>query len=294
MPENKNELSIGEVSNATGISVYTLRQWERRYGYPKSIKRISGHRRYYLSEVKRLRLVALVIALGKKTKTVVGLEYNELIQMLSEIDSESPILSIEKWLSCAKNWEQNKLLNLCYSDWEKLEPLDFLNLRVVPFLVRIGESWMLNEISIAQEHFFSELLQSFLAEKWRELNAVSSKELYVLATPEGEEHCLGLHMCALVLALHKRKVLFLGGSTPYGDIILASKSTSAHAVCLSFSANYVSSEFVLEMLSLKSKLGPSQLIVGGEGAYSKIDGVHRFNNFNEFSDWLNPCAVKKL
>ena len=49
-------LSIGDVARATGISVHTLRVWEKRYGAPFPMKRKSGHRRYAQEEVRRLRL----------------------------------------------------------------------------------------------------------------------------------------------------------------------------------------------------------------------------------------------
>lgn len=39
-------LSIGQLSERTGVSTATLRAWENRYGFPRSTRRASGHRRY--------------------------------------------------------------------------------------------------------------------------------------------------------------------------------------------------------------------------------------------------------
>ena len=44
-------LSIGELSEMTGIGVHTLRVWEKRYGAPHSQRLPSGHRRYPKEEV---------------------------------------------------------------------------------------------------------------------------------------------------------------------------------------------------------------------------------------------------
>lgn len=38
--------AIGEVSIVTGIEVHTLRKWEKQYGYPKSKRNGSHHRKY--------------------------------------------------------------------------------------------------------------------------------------------------------------------------------------------------------------------------------------------------------
>ncbi len=50
--------SIGDVSEAVGIPVPTLRSWERRYGFPEPIRTEGGHRRYsdvHLNELRRVR-----------------------------------------------------------------------------------------------------------------------------------------------------------------------------------------------------------------------------------------------
>lgn len=287
MAENKHELSIGEVAQATGVSVYTLRQWERRYGHPKSVKRDSGHRRYSIKEISRLRLVAQSLSLGLRANKVVSLTHEQLLRVIEEKDKNAPILEVERWFQCVMDWDQDQLTKHIQSDWKCLSPLDFINQRVRPFLTRIGESWQLDEISIAQEHYFSELLESFLAEKWRALNEKNSGDIFILASPEGEGHSLGLHMCALILTLHKRKVLFLGSSTPYQEIVKASLRGKAKAVCLSISSNYSQSDLEDRLKRLKSEIGkPTELIVGGGGAPSKMKGIVQFNCFTRFSKWL--------
>ena len=254
MVENKHELSIGEVSTATGISVYKLRQWERRYGYPRSIKRASGHRRYSINEVSRLRLVSQSLSLGLRASKIVPMEYGQLLKVIEGVDESAYVLAVEKWLQCVKEWDQNQLAKFLELDWDRFGAIEFLKQRVIPFINRIGESWLLNEVSIAQEHFFSELLESFLAKKWRQQNHKNSGGVYVLAAPEGEGHCLGLHMCAIALTFNNKKVMFLGVSTPFAEIISASKKVSAKAVCLSFSAHYPMAGLEKQLVSFYSQL----------------------------------------
>lgn len=50
-------LSIGDLADATGLSVGTLRMWETRHGFPRPERLGSGHRRYSESEAERVREV---------------------------------------------------------------------------------------------------------------------------------------------------------------------------------------------------------------------------------------------
>jgi len=47
-------MSIGEVSRRTGVTVPTLRAWERRYGLLVPVRTAGGHRRYSDDDVRRV------------------------------------------------------------------------------------------------------------------------------------------------------------------------------------------------------------------------------------------------
>jgi DICT domain-containing protein len=50
-------LSIGDLSDRTGLKPATLRMWESRHGFPRAERRESGHRRYSESDVELVRQV---------------------------------------------------------------------------------------------------------------------------------------------------------------------------------------------------------------------------------------------
>ncbi len=50
-------LSIGDVSEQTGLAEATLRMWESRHGFPRPVRLESGHRRYGERDVELLRQV---------------------------------------------------------------------------------------------------------------------------------------------------------------------------------------------------------------------------------------------
>ncbi len=48
-------LTIGDVAERTGVRVGTLREWERRHGFPDPLRLPSGHRRYTEQHVSQIR-----------------------------------------------------------------------------------------------------------------------------------------------------------------------------------------------------------------------------------------------
>lgn len=56
-PPPGRALSIGDVSEQTGVSEATLRMWESRHGFPRPERLASGHRRYSERDVELLRQV---------------------------------------------------------------------------------------------------------------------------------------------------------------------------------------------------------------------------------------------
>lgn len=56
MNDNLHTLcTIGDVAERTGVRVGTLREWERRHGFPDPVRLPSGHRRYTEQDVAQIR-----------------------------------------------------------------------------------------------------------------------------------------------------------------------------------------------------------------------------------------------
>ena len=54
-------LSIGALSRTVGVPTSTLRTWERRYGFPVSVRTSGGHRLYAPETVETLRWVVKAV-----------------------------------------------------------------------------------------------------------------------------------------------------------------------------------------------------------------------------------------
>ena len=76
-------LSIATVARETGLAKDTLRVWEKRYGFPRPDRDASGDRLYSAAQVQRLKLIARLLDAGMRPGKVVGLEIEQLHDMLA-------------------------------------------------------------------------------------------------------------------------------------------------------------------------------------------------------------------
>ncbi len=291
---------IGDVANATDISVFTLRMWERRYGAPYAMKLDSGHRRYSSTEISRLRLVKIALDAGYKPSEVVALSEEKLKQFIekkadgktSPPHTNSSYI-IEKIVTEIMQWDDQALLKSFEEEWAALGPIGFVSDIVSLLLKRIGEGWAYGEVPIGSEHFVSEHLQAFLGGKWHPLNQNLSGEKIIIATLSGELHNFGLHMCAIALTTVGHKVIFLGPSTPIDDICKAYRDNHSSGICISISKNYDRKQAVNFLNKMRQDLPThAKVVIGGDGAPKNVEGVLTITSMREFYEWLRTRGFK--
>lgn len=286
---DETTLSIGAVSQATGIPSETLRTWERRYGFPSPERTFGGHRAYKLDTIERLRLINLALEQGHRPGQVVG-EPVEILEKMLEMSEptiieeviptrpmrvENPSKQVDIWIEAAQNYDADLLERTLTRAWYMMGPMTFLDIYISRLLTEIGTQWERGELTVAQEHFASERLRDFLSSHWRPISDRSQGPRVLCATLPGEQHALGLHMAALVMAIAGCRIIFLGANTPLEDIISTSKEVSGiKLVLLSLSkaSNKLLNQQMIEQL--RKKIDPSlSLVIGGEGAPFGIEGV---------------------
>ncbi|WP_139983980.1 MerR family transcriptional regulator [Nocardioides litoris] len=71
-PVESVSLTIGDLSEQTGVSPATLRMWEIRYGFPDPRRRESGHRRYTPEDVDDVREIVRLRSEGLRLDAAVA------------------------------------------------------------------------------------------------------------------------------------------------------------------------------------------------------------------------------
>lgn len=299
-----NMMSIGALSRATGIPTDTLRTWERRYGFPRAERTPSGHRRYSMKTLERLRLVTRVLELGHRPSTVLAADQDSLLHLLAatkgkqapperadvviEATPDAHEEAVNAWLGHVERYEGRALERELRNSWAALGALPFLECRAGPFVQELGRRWEGGALSVGHEHFASERLREFLVQRWRPLSDAATGPSMVLATLPGEQHVLGLHMAAIALALGNVRIVFLGADSPPVDIARAVAHHAAEAIALSASKCARTAETAAHVAALRNALpAHMRIVAGGAGFDPPPDGVHHTPSFTALCDWLS-------
>ena len=271
--------SIAEVERDTGLGKDTLRVWERRYGFPTPARDTHGERAYPPGQVQRLRLIKRLLDAGHRPGKVVPLEDRELAALLRDAQVEAAqsagvasgdgLNTVEQpWV----NWLTESRADLVKQALQQQilrrglgTTVDQL---VAPLCVHVGEAWLRGDLSVYQEHLFTETLQSVLREAIAAVDASGQRSQrrprVLLTTTPTEQHGLGLLMAECFFALESCERLALGTATPLTDIVQATAHLRIDVLALSFSA-HASRRDVHDSLSQLSAVLPDsvEIWVGG-------------------------------
>jgi methanogenic corrinoid protein MtbC1 len=102
---------------------------------------------------------------------------------------------------------------------------------VLPYLHRLGERWAAGEVSVAQEHFASNLLRGRLlglAQGWGQGQGPGA----ILACVPGEHHELGLLVFGVALRRRGWRITYLGTDSPIGAVADIARSLAPAVVVL--------------------------------------------------------------
>ena len=138
----------------------------------------------------------------------------------------------------------------------------------------VGEAWLAGDITVYQEHLYTEAVQRFLQEAVsaadRQHPAPRSAPRVLLTTLPGEQHTLGLLMAECMLALEGCDRRSLGRDTPLADVVQAVSHWQMDVVALSISAPPTSAAVWAALGQLREALPPQVAIwVGGASAHLK-------------------------
>jgi len=301
--EETPKLSIGALSRATGIAVETLRTWESRYGFPVPERKPSGHRVYPLDAVPRLRRIAEALALGHRAGQVVGASQDALDRLLvgtaaSPVGPSSgipPAEDLEGLLRLVAAFDAERLTRTLLGDWGRMVPIEFLEERIAPLVVAVGDAWKSGDLEIRHEHFLSERVGDLLRSLRLPFEERASGPLVVFATLPGEAHGLGLQMAALLLASVGCRILYLGTEVPPPQLTSLAADLGARAVAVSVSSSSRGSATTAAIRKLRRSLPPRvALVVGGDGAPRAQAGIDVVRSLRELEDWGRRLVAGRL
>lgn len=268
--------SIADVERDTGLGKDTLRVWERRYGFPSPGRDANGERAYPPAQVERLRVIKRLLDAGRRPGQVVPLDDEALRALVRPSPASSAPAPAGGTRQAATGWlawlasDQTLRLRKALQQHIRKHGLgDAVESVIAPLCGQVGEAWLAGQLSIYQEHLFTELVQATLRESMAALDAdgpAPRRPRVLLTTTPGEQHALGLLMAECFFALEGCERLVLGVSTPVPDIAEGAQQLAVDVLALSFSVHASRRDVFDALGQLQSQLPAGvEVWVGGAG-----------------------------
>jgi len=226
-------LRIGQLAKRTGVSPELLRAWEQRYGLLQPTRTTGGFRLYSAADEARVQRMQSLVSGGlaaaqaarlvlsggepappttsPAATTLEGAAGN-LTASLDQLDEQGANAALDRLLAA-------------YTVETVLQEV------ILPYLHRLGDRWAAGEVSVAQEHFASNLLRGRLlglAQGWGQGRGPAA----VLACVPGEHHELGLLAFGVALRRRGWRITYLGTDSPIGAVADISRSLAPAVVVL--------------------------------------------------------------
>jgi DNA-binding transcriptional MerR regulator/methylmalonyl-CoA mutase cobalamin-binding subunit len=273
---------IRVVARRTGLSAATIRAWERRYGAVIPVRSEGGQRLYTDRDVKRLDALRRLTQAGRSISAVAALSPAEATTLLTEDEaaaaasdriSATEASSPDHWTDQAyarvRGLDDASLDRTLRRALATLGAHRFLVAVAAPLLRQVGAGWHAGDITPAQEHLGSAVVDRILAEIAAHSVPNDGSRRIVVATLQGELHALGARLVAAVAALEGWRVSYLGADLPAAEIAAAATAVGADAVAISMVAHDAFEAQARELVVLRAALAPEiDLLVGGNASES--------------------------
>ena len=264
MPDSA-QLRIGELARRTGVATELLRAWERRYGLLAPTRTEGGYRLYSAADVQRVRRMRELLAAGLSAAQAAHEALGEPPRA-AEVAPATASADLRAALERLDDAAAHAALDRLLADYSTPSVLNGV---VLPLLHELGAGWERGEISVAQEHFASNLLRGRLLGLARGWDRGSGPRA-VLACPPGERHDLGLVIFGLALRDHGWRITFLGADTPVDTLVDTVRRLEPDALVLAL-ADPARLEGVAETVAGLSGV-ETAIWLGGAGA-DELPGV---------------------
>jgi MerR family transcriptional regulator, light-induced transcriptional regulator len=277
-------LRIGELARRTGASPEVLRAWERRYGLLRPTRSQGGFRLYTAADEERIRRMREYLARGvaaaeaarlavdaetpgpgaeATTPTVLAPETTPQTTATTPPPLQAAARELAAALDRFDEEQVHAVLDRLLAAY-RIETI--LRDLLVPYLHDLGERWARGEVSVAQEHFASNLLRGRLlglARGWGQGHGPTA----VLACLPGEQHDLGLTAFGITLYRRGWRIIYLGPDTPIATIRQAADSLAPDLVVL---AGTVPEPFAAHAEAIADLAHQTTVVLGGAGATAEL------------------------
>ncbi len=230
----RGKFTVHEVEERTSVPAATLRQWERRYGFPMPERSEAGYRLYSDDDVRSIDAMKRHIADGVPASRAA-----ELVKHLPESSGSNegrPASVLRDALVTALVDLDDHAADRIMGEAHALHPVEAVMVDVLqPAMLELGQRWHDGTIPTTTEHFASSYVQGRL----RALLSLAGQHRrspgVIVACAPLDQHELGALMLAVLLRRRGYRVTYVGANTPVVDLAIMARDTRPLALMVSAS-----------------------------------------------------------
>jgi DNA-binding transcriptional MerR regulator len=221
-------LRIGELSRRVGVEAETLRAWERRYGLLQPERSDGNFRLYSAEDEERVRAMLRLRSEGLATA-----EAARLARHLPPSGGRArhDADRVDDLCTALESFEGGAANAAVDAALAELSLRTVVGDVVLPALRRLGDRWAAGGVTVAQEHFATNLLRGRLLGLGRGWGS-GRGPVAILACPQGERHDLALIAFGLLLREQGWRITFLGADIPIANVAEAADALAPDAIVL--------------------------------------------------------------
>ncbi len=221
----KQEFSIKDLENLSGVKAHTIRAWEQRYQLLNPSRSDTNIRTYSGEDLKRLLNVSLLLERGMRISKVAAMSNAQLVTSITDapkgVDIADELVAQQKLKVSMMSYDEQLFRETMDECIERIGFGATVVSVCLPFLADVGVLWLTNAICPANEHFMSNLLRQMLYAQIHkaQIPEVSDDDtVLILYLPEREIHDISLLFLHQLCREHGRKSVLLGQSVPFEDL----------------------------------------------------------------------------
>ena len=215
---------IHRFSKLTGLSPHVIRAWEKRYDLVSPTRGKNRYRQYTDEDVKFFRYLKAEVDKGHSIGTLAELGLEELLKRSKVASVEVPQVEApaEQLVSELTRIVQQHALDAFEQKLNgALAVIPFeeaMHRFLFPLLERVGDLWHEGKMSVAQEHYVSNLVKQKVFSAMNQLRVVENGPKVVVACPQNELHGIGAMSVAYLCASRGCRTHYLGPRMPIDEL----------------------------------------------------------------------------
>ncbi len=276
----KQNITQKELATALNLAQSTIANYENNIRFP------GEHHLRQLSDTLNVSIDYLLDIQSSLNPDEISDE-----NVLNDAQLEALHLELIDLLLAGDETTATELIMTAYYQGNKT--LKFIEHVYIPILTTTGQLWQKGEISIADEHFISNLIDRWLAMTSTATQSPKKPYSVVFIVPSGEEHVLILKMIKEYFRLCNWKTYYLGNSIPYSSLSPFIELNKIDLVVISvlIKSHLNSAEDLIQSLKAENVRHSPKILIGGSAIDDATHAVSGLNADYYASSITELCAL---